>query len=207
MPVIIPKQPAFQQGKHCLEINYLAPFIVARQQRLAHNRNMIQEAASSTAPYPISVIMERVKLANRWGTERWEAKGVVRDTLPPGSGRQIIVAEVSLTQMLFPGFVVRLQRAEAEGYYLNITSPFPKLFVLWRLRDEVAQPEFLTVSYNEGTRWADSGENVDGVALPADWLPWLAEFAAEHHKPEPRRKPRYASSQDKGVASHRDGTS
>ncbi|MBI3045767.1 MAG: DUF3305 domain-containing protein [Betaproteobacteria bacterium] len=158
------------------------------------------------APYPIAVIMERVRLANRWATENWEAKGVVRDLLPPGSGEQVIVAEDGLTQILFSGFTVKLQRAEAEGYYLNVTSPQPKVFILWRLRDEIARPELLTVSYNEGTRWADSGENVDGVALPADWLPWIAEFAVEHYKPEPRKKPRYASSKDKGVASHRDGT-
>jgi len=113
------------------------------------------------------------------------------------------VSGENATQILFPGMTLRLERAEAEGYYLNITSPRPKLFVLWRLREEIARPEFLTVSYNEGTRWADSGENVDGVALPAELLPWIAEFVAEHYQPEPRKKPRYASSKDKGVASRR----
>lgn len=187
-----------------MEIRYLGAFRVAWSQWLAHNAGMAEQAAAArVAPYPIAVIMERVKLANRWATEKWETKGVVRDPLPEGGGERVIVSDENTTQILFPGIMLRLERSEAEGYYLNITSPHPKVFVLWRMRDERARPELLTVSYNEGTRWADSGENVDGVALPADLLPWIAEYVAEHYRPEPRKKPRYASSKDKGVASQR----
>ncbi|HEY7657607.1 MAG TPA: DUF3305 domain-containing protein [Burkholderiales bacterium] len=160
---------------------------------------------SRVAPYPIAVIMERVRLANRWATERWEAKGVVRDVMPPGSGERVIVSDERITQIVFPGFVLKLHPDEAEGYLYNITSPEPKVFVMWRMRDDVARPELLTVSYHEGARWMDTDENVGGVALPPDLLPWIAEFAALHYKPEPKKKVRYASSKDKGVASRRGG--
>lgn len=206
MPVIIPKQPAFRQGKHCLQIKYLDMFPVAPRPCLAHNLAMAETTGpASTAPYPIAVIMERVKLANRWGTERWEAKGVVRDAMPSGSGERVIRSSEDLTQVLFPGFTLKLHVDEAEGYYLNITSPQPKIFVMWRLTDENARPDRLTVSYHEGARWMDSEEAVAGVALPVDLLPWIAEFVAEHYRPEPRKKTRYASSRDKGVASRRGG--
>lgn len=157
----------------------------------------------STAPihaatYPVAVIMERMALDNRWVSEQWEARGVVRDTSPPGTASHVIVRQDKLTQYLFPGHVIRLRRDEAEGYYLNITSPQPKVFVLWRMHDDVAWPEFITVSYNEGTRWADSGDNVDGVPLPAELLPWIAEFVEQHYRPEPQKKKRYASNKDKG---------
>jgi hypothetical protein len=182
----------------------LAAFQVARRARLAQNAPMAgTETISSAAPYPLAVIMERVRLVDRWGSERWETKGVVRDISPPESAERVIRADEGTTEMLFPGMALRLNPAEAEGYYLNITSPQPKVFVLWRKDGEIARPAYLTVSYNEGTRWADSGENVDGVALPADLLPWIAEYAAEHYRPEPKKKPRYASSKDKGVASRR----
>lgn len=160
---------------------------------------------SRIAPYPIAVIMERVRLANRWATERWEAKGVVRDLSPPGSGERIIVNDEHTTQILFPGFVLKLHRDEAEGYLYNVSSPQPKVFIMWRMREEVARPESLTVSYHEGARWMDTEETVGGVALPLDLLPWIAEFGAAHYKPEPRKKVRYASSKDKGVASRRGG--
>jgi hypothetical protein len=157
----------------------------------------------ATSPYALAVIMERTLFADRWATEQWEAKGVVRDNLPSGSAQQVIVRDARSTQMLFPGFELKLRRDEAEGYYFNITSPLPKVFVLWRKDDEIARPHLLTVSFNEGARWMDGGENVDGVALPVDLLPWIAEFVAEHYQPEPAKKPRYASSKDKGVASRR----
>lgn len=154
----------------------------------------------------VAVIMEQVTLANRWASERWEAKGVVPEVPDSNLTERIIVEERGLKQMLFPGLTLRLQRDEAEGYYLNITSPQPKVFVLWRMRDGTARPEQLSVSYHEGARWMDAEETVDGVPLPPDLVPWIAEFAAEHYKPEPRKKVRYASSKDMGVASRRGGT-
>jgi hypothetical protein len=161
---------------------------------------------SRLAPYPIAVIMERVRLDNRWATERWEAKGVVQDTSAPGSGERVIFSDDQTRQVLFPGFRLKLHPDESEGYIYNITSPQPKVFVMWRVDDEgLARPESLSVSYYEGARWMDAEESVGGVALPPDLLPWIAEFAAAHYKPEPKKKVRYASSKDKGVASRRDG--
>ena len=153
----------------------------------------------TAATYPVAVVMERIKLDNPWLPFRWEAKGVIRDIFPAGSSDRIIVQDERQLQILFPGLELRLTREESEGYYLNLTSPEPKVFVLWRLRDETARPEFVTVSYNEGTRWADSGESVDGVPLPPELWPWMGEFVEQHYKPEPKKQKRYASNKDKGV--------
>ena len=171
---------------------------------MAHNAAMADATPDpALSPYPLAVIMERVRLDDRWATEKWEAKGIVPDTAPPGSAERVILDDGHTLQVLFPGVTLRLITIEAEGYLLNLTSPQPRVFVLWRLEDEVARPERLTVSYNEGTRWADSDESVDGVPLPEDLVPWIAEFAAAHYRPEPKKKPRYASSKDKGVGARR----
>jgi hypothetical protein len=200
------KPAARAQAKHCCQIKYLPAFPVAHSGSRAHNAAMSDTAAPSRlAPYPIAIVMERVRLANRWGTERWETKGVVRDVSPAGSAEQVIVSGENTTQILFPGHILKLHPDEAEGYLYNITSPQPKLFVMWRLHDGIARPERVTASYHEGARWMDAEETVDGVALPADLLPWISEFASEHYRPEPPKKKRYASSRDKGVASRRDG--
>ncbi len=153
----------------------------------------------TAAFYPIAVIMERVmQVNNRWQPFRWQARGVIRDIFPAGSGESVMVRDEQQMQVLFPGLGLKLTREEAEGYYLNLTSPEPKVFVLWRVHDERVRPEFVTVSYNEGTRWADSGESVDGVPLPVELLPWVGEFVDLHYKPEPRKPKKYASSRDKG---------
>jgi hypothetical protein len=110
----------------------------------------------------------------------------------------VIVKNADCTQFLYPGHRLELTRDEAEGYYLNITSPEPKVFVLWRWIDGTAKPQRLTVSYGEGTRWADSGEQVDGVLVPPDLLAWMAGFVDANYRPEPPKPRRYASSKDKG---------
>ena len=180
-------------------------FPVAWPGPVAHNAGMAENTGPNRlAPYPLAVIMERERLANRWETDRWEAKGVVRDESPPGSGERVIVSEERVTQILFPGFVLKLHPDESEGYIYNITSPLPKIFIMWRMVDDVARPKSLSVSYHEGARWMDSEECVGGVALPPDLLQWVAEFAAEHYKPEVKKK-RYASSKDKGVGSRHGG--
>lgn len=141
--------------------------------------------------------MERVALVNRWASEKWEAKSVVPDVDPDAAPR-VILESTAITQILFSGLRIALQRDEAEGYYMNITSPEPKVFVLWRMVESRAEPQLLTVSYNEGARWLDSGESVDGVPLPMELVPWLARYCAQHYRPEPRKKAKYATNKDKG---------
>jgi hypothetical protein len=155
----------------------------------------------------IAVIMARRVLDNRWASEQWEAKGAVPDDAAPAAAGaqmsppagQLMVTHADGHEYLFRGLSVKLEREEAEGYYLNLTSTAPKLFVLWRMRDDLATPEHVTVSYNEGTRWADGGEQVDGVALPPDLAPWMADFVDRHYRPEPKKAGRYASNKDRTV--------
>jgi Protein of unknown function (DUF3305) len=177
-------------------------FLVAPSARLAHNAAMAENVTpSATAPYLLAVVMERAMLPDRWSSEIWEAKGVVRNIGVAGAAEQVIFRDERTTQFLFPGFELKLRRDEAEGYYLNITSPQPKVFVLWRRDegDELARPRLLTVSFNEGARWMDGGATVDGVALPVDLLAWIGEFVERNYEPEPKKKGRWASNKDKGV--------
>ena len=160
---------------------------------------MSESPTSVTQRRAAAVVMERTPLNNRWASEKWEAKRVLPDPdLDPAASPQVLLEDAGRLQMLYPGLQITLQRDEAEGYYMNITSPQPKVFVLWRMEDAVAKPQLLTVSYHEGSRWLDSGETVDGVPLPLELLPWMAQFCNEHYKPEPRKKAKYATNKDKG---------
>jgi hypothetical protein len=155
------------------------------------------KSAGSANVFLFAVIMERLAGSDRWATERWEARGIVRDAPTADNTQRVIYADDRTEQILFPGLTLRLEPREAEGYYVNITSTRPKVFVMWRMDGEIARPVYITASYLEGVGWVDS------VALPEDLLLLIAEFVAEHYRPEPKKEPRYASSKDKGVASRR----
>jgi hypothetical protein len=145
----------------------------------------------------VAVVVERVPLANRWVSEQWRVAAVEADDAPTAPPRKQF-EDATRTQWRFPGHSVELHRSESEGYFLNITSPEPKIFVMWRGPeadgaddDEIkVRPRLVTVSYNEAGRLLDGGEQVDAVPLPPEILAWMQPFVAEHYRPEPKRKSR-----------------
>jgi hypothetical protein len=155
--------------------------------------------AMTPARFPVSVIIACTPLANRWQSERWEPVAV---EVEQGEPRTVAARPVAIDTVgkrwRFPGYAIELHRSEAEGYFLNTTAPEPRVFVMWRLREDAAEvgghppirPEVVTVSYNEAARLMDGGESVDAVSMPAAIREWMAPFVAEHYKPEPRRKVR-----------------
>ena len=150
--------------------------------------------------HAVDVIVERIPLASRWASERWQPVGV--ELAPP---REVATAEArapgdcdvepldaSGHRWRCKGFDVELHPTEAEGYFLNITSPDPRIFVMWRHFDDgkmpPVRPVLLTVSYNEAARFMDGGEQVEGVPMLSALASAMRAFVAVHYKPEPRRK-------------------
>jgi len=120
----------------------------------------------------------------------WEPWGVL-----PGyekGERRRLVEEAGVTQWLHPGFTLVLHRDENQGYYLNVTAPNPRVFVLWRMEGEDALPLDVTASSDEAGRWFDGGHSVDGVAMPPEVFAWVGEHVERNYRPEPakRIKPR-----------------
>ena len=151
---------------------------------------------------PVDVIMERIPLANRWASERWQPAAVElraavaaapapRD-VTPGTGEAVPLD--SGNRWRCSGFEIELHPTEAEGYFLNVTAPDPRIFVMWRFFDDGppprARPVVVTVSYNEAARLMDGGEQVDGVPMLPEVADWMRAFVAVHYKPEPRRQVR-----------------
>src|SRR3981081_1146195 len=80
----------------------------------------------------VAVVMERTPLENnRWQSEKWEPIGVVPDVSEPGAVPRAVVENEVRAQLLHPGFKLELFRDEAEGYYLNLSSQKPFVFVNW----------------------------------------------------------------------------
>ncbi|WP_152966653.1 DUF3305 domain-containing protein, partial [Gulbenkiania mobilis] len=66
--------------------------------------------------------------------------------LEPASG----AASPDVHHWGFPGFPVVLHPEDAEGLYLNLTSPQPCFWVMWRegeSEDELPAPQIVTLSY------------------------------------------------------------
>jgi hypothetical protein len=135
----------------------------------------------------VAVIMQRRALQSRWQSEAWEPVGVLAD-YEGEAGARVIVEEGGTTQWLHPGFEVELRRDEADGYYMSTDQP--SVFILWRMHEGNAVPQFTTVSYAEAGRWMDAGETVDRVPMPREMREWVSGYVERNYKPEPKKKRR-----------------
>lgn len=141
--------------------------------------------------------MQRTRVSNRWIDERWEPVAVLTDEHGTRAITRLPDSPAG-EQWRFGGCELELHRSEGEGYYLNLSSPEPRVFVMWRMLEPeactpggpAAAPFLVTVSYNQAARMLDGGEQVDSLPMPPEVRAWLEPFANEHYKPEPRRKVR-----------------
>ncbi|HXX86619.1 MAG TPA: DUF3305 domain-containing protein [Casimicrobiaceae bacterium] len=148
--------------------------------------------------FPVAVTIERAPLTNRWVSEQWRIATVEPADDHGQTACERLADDGNVARWRCRGLAIELTRSEAEGYYLNISSPEPKAFVMCRMEEggSGADPELklrahlVTVSYNEAGRFLDGGEQVDAVALHPAILAWMQPFVAEHYRPEPRRKVR-----------------
>jgi hypothetical protein len=139
----------------------------------------------------VAVILERQRVESRWESHRWSLVGVVPDE---AGDMRVLVDDGQVLRRLHPGFPVTLFPDEAEGYYLNVSSGEPSVFVALR-QDEATGDVFpfqATLSYNEAARWMDGSEKVERVPAWPDLAAWMAAWVAANYRPEPkqRRKPR-----------------
>ncbi len=119
----------------------------------------------------VAVVMRREAIDNRW-----QLHDVVLHEPAFGDTPRCLRRDERTEDWLHPGHTVELFRDDAEGYYLNVTTPAPCWFVMWRMEDEatvadepIARPQIVTLSYHDAGRWLD---------------------AQEHYTPEPKRRKR-----------------
>lgn len=150
----------------------------------------------------VAVVMIRESVASRWQQWRWRLADVVPHEPSFGSEPKRLMKDGDGERWLHPGLAVELFRDDAEGYYLNATTPAPCWFVLWRMEEEatvaaepIARPVAVSLSYHDAGRWLDAQETVEQVPAPAGVVDWMREFAQAHYVPEPRKRARPQSFQ------------
>jgi hypothetical protein len=142
-----------------------------------------------------SVSFRKRLVTSRWVDFEWDtASVIVFDTTsaePCGPQETSLAGEL---QWRYDHEPITLHVSEGEGYWLNLNSPAPCIFVMWRLDDTdanaVPRPVVVTLSYNEAGRMLDAGERVDNVPMPEALKRTLTDYVAANYKPEVKKKVR-----------------
>jgi hypothetical protein len=163
-------------------------------------------AIPAKAQWPVAVSFRKRPVQSKWVDFEWEAASVVFSDADDRAVREYEVADE--TRWTYSGESIDLHNSEGEGYWLNLNSPAPCVFIMWRMEegDEIPKPVVTTVSYNEAGRMLDAGDKVDNVPMPAEMLAALAEYTAVHYTPEVRKKIRRNDPFKDGSFRSRDGS-
>ena len=135
----------------------------------------------------VAVVLERIAVSSPWVSHQWQAASVIPDV---GGEPRVLLEREGVLHKVFPAFVVTLHRDEGEGYYLNMTSGKPCMFVSVRTDEDGADPYpfQVTASYNEAARWMDGGERVEKVAIDLELAAWIGEWVEANYRPEPKER-------------------
>ena len=154
----------------------------------------------------IAVILQREAARSRWEDFHWDLLGVVPDV---GGEARTIARDERILQRLYPGFELVLFRDEAEGYYLNVSSEAPSVFVSLRREEGSADPYpfQVTLSYNEAARWMDSNERVERVPAWPELAAWVGAWVQDNYRPEPKKRQRPRSFEGKEGRLRKEGSS
>ncbi len=177
----------------------LAP-VRCRLDKLAYHAGM-----STHPPIQVAVVMRREAISGpmaRWQSHRWVLHDVWPDDGQWGTQPHEWRNDPDLSLWVHPGQTTGLYPDDAEGYYLNLSSPAPCWFVMWRMQEAaelgsepVAVPVMVSLSYHDAGRWLDAQETVEQVPVQPEWLAVLQDFVARHWKPEPKKRQRPQSFQ------------
>jgi hypothetical protein len=126
---------------------------------------------------------------SRWADFQWEPVSVAMGETATSLSCDVVTVSGE-TQWRWSGIAMDLHPSEGEGYWLNLTSEAPCLFVMWRMEegDEVPRPVVVTASYNEAGCMLDAGDRVDRVPMFEAMQAALAEYTMKFYKPEVRKK-------------------
>lgn len=131
-----------------------------------------------------NVRIGKVVQNSRWQPFRWQVLELGPADLPISHALDEYVQLVK----------AQVYQDELQGYFLNLDTDTPFLFMCVRYPDEnkALMPTVfdVTFSYDEAARWMDSNEEVQTLPLPAPVASWLAELVQARYQPEPKQRRR-----------------
>ena len=160
----------------------------------------VSEPAPHPVRMPVSVLIEQRHVSvGRWTQPHWEVRAVVAGTGVVQSvlSRTLVSRERGCEIHMWTGLAVELFRDGCEGYWYNLKSGRPCLFVVCSLdgesddsNDDGLSPMLVTANQDEASAHLESDDPVFSVPMPDRVRQWVEHFVVRNYRPEVKRKRR-----------------
>ena len=141
---------------------------------------------------PLAVVLERfIDPAKKWSYPTWRIhRFLTGDGLPGESAETVVNVDEHTRHTIHTGFTLDLYKDGSEGYWYNLLSEQPYLFVIcegdYGARE--IQPMAITANQDEANGHLESDDMVLSAPMPPEITLLLERYVVAHYKPEIKRK-------------------
>lgn len=149
---------------------------------------------SSRLTIPVAVIIERrANPDSRWGYPDWLLADVITgEQLKAGNPSEtcILMQQQGTTRFFHGGLKISFFKDGSEGYWYNLLSREPYLFVVCDGEQTAAEidPFFVTANQDEATGHLESDDIVLSAPMPVSVRDFLERYVVTHYQPEVKKK-------------------
>lgn len=141
---------------------------------------------------PLAVVMERrIKKLGRWSAPQWELISVLPgQDIAPGGERVTLNEDETGSRYLWGGLKLSFYKDASEGYWYNLLSQSPYIFVICsgEEADEDLEPRFVTVNQDEATAHMESHDLVLSTPMSPELCEFLERYVVTYYQPQVKKK-------------------
>lgn len=149
---------------------------------------MKRQGLSGSDQYPLTVtiVLQKLDRVGQWCLDEWKLQKLILDS---DIDADFPVRPESEALFGWPGYRLRVDAKSCDGYYQNLLSAAPKLFVICRLDERrILQPLLISLDCDEAAAHMEADDTVFSYPMPEPVIDWLKEFVKEFFRPERRLK-------------------
>ncbi len=141
---------------------------------------------------PLAVILQRrIDPNKKWAFPQWDAYAIVTGENIAQYDQKVTVHDNgSIHRFFWGGLKLDLYKDGSEGYWYNLLSQTPFLFVICdgEAGDMEIEPRYVTANQDEATGHLESDDIVLSIAMPETIRNLLEQYVVAHYKPIKKKK-------------------
>lgn len=148
--------------------------------------------SSSRITIPVVVIIDRIiDRSSKWALPGWHVSSIVTGDDANVSEHRVTEHENGrITRYYWSGLKLDIYKDGSEGYWYNLLSQTPYLFVICsgEAGDSQIRPIYVTANQDEANGHLESDDLVLSIAMPASIREMLEHYVIAHYRPVKKKK-------------------